>query len=176
MPYSWSSSSSPPAPPSMSRATQGTALVPTASALHYARRAADFLAGTLRSSWPGQHYNPFDAIYRRYCSRGRSGAVVESARGHGMWWPTGGRVANVGNVACLGGVRMQMSSSARQTKGSMQAPVDLSLFSSVFARRAAVGNSPLILDESSDHGLGQRYHHLDAARYCSENSPTFQTT
>ncbi len=30
------------------------------------------------------------------------------------------------------------------------------------ASRAAVGNSPLILDESSDHGLGQRYHHLDA--------------
>ncbi len=27
---------------------------------------------------------------------------------------------------------------------------------------AAVGNSPLILDESSDHGIGQRYHHLDA--------------
>jgi hypothetical protein len=28
-------------------------------------------------------------------------------------------------------------------------------------RTSAVGNSPLILDESSDHGLGQRYHHLD---------------
>jgi hypothetical protein len=27
---------------------------------------------------------------------------------------------------------------------------------------AAVGNSPLILDESSDHGIGQRYPHFDA--------------
>jgi hypothetical protein len=42
--------------------------------------------------------------------------------------------------------------------------VDFTLF------KSAVGNSPLILDESSDHGLGQRYHHLDATRYCSENS------
>ncbi len=45
------------------------------------------------------------------------------------------------------------------------------------ARAAAVGNSPLILDESSDHGLGQRYEDiLMQSRYCSENSPTFQTT
>ncbi len=42
-----------------------------------------------------------------------------------------------------------------------------------------VGNSPLFLDESSDHGLGQRYEDIlmpSPRRYCSENSPTFQTT
>ncbi len=47
--------------------------------------------------------------------------------------------------------------------------------------KPAVGNSPRNLDESSDHGLGQRYGDIwmqssGTGRYCSENSRTFQTT
>jgi hypothetical protein len=72
-------------------------------------------------------------------------------------WPVGESPTGLGNIIII-------------WKQSPGAWATLSPFGS------AVGNSPLILDESSDHGLGQRYPHLDAARYCSENSPTFQTT
>jgi hypothetical protein len=51
------------------------------------------------------------------------------------------------------------------------------------AMKPVVGNSPLNLDESSDHGLGQRYEDIlkqspgpGPGRFGSKNSPTFQTT
>jgi hypothetical protein len=64
-----------------------------------------------------------------------------------------------------------------------QFPFMLPFKSLIYTFGPAVGNSLLILDESSDHGLGQRYEDilmqspsLSPRRYCSENSPTFQTT
>ncbi len=84
--------------------------------------------------------------------------------------------------------RWYHSSSFVLVSYNKQVCVDAIFFGKRFAKwlqrpareHISVGNSPLILDESSDHGLGQRYEDIwmqssGTGRYCSENSPTFQT-